>query len=121
MFLLGKRDLGDVIDIDHSSNQTYKYDEDPSNLFTSNSTCLLMPDVTEGPYCELATKSERITANLLDIGGEFVRQNVVDGQKGVPLYLDVQLYDTSSCDPLKDVHFEIWHSVYSDFCSDEQC
>jgi hypothetical protein len=40
--------------------------------------------------------------------GESVRRKLDDGQAGVPLYLDVQMIDISTCEPAKDMYLEIW-------------
>ncbi|KAL5363872.1 Intradiol ring-cleavage dioxygenase [Aspergillus floccosus] len=51
------------------------------------------------------------------VTGELIRTNIVDGEPGVPLYLDIQMIDTNTCDPISDVYLDIWHcnstGVYS--------
>ncbi|KAL2833525.1 putative dioxygenase [Aspergillus pseudoustus] len=77
-------------------------DYDPSLLFTSNSTCVLADDTTEGPYY---------------VSGEYIRSDVSEDQEGVPLYLDIQVVNSATCEPVADVYTEIWHcnstGVYS--------
>ena len=34
------------------------------------------------------------------IDGEFIRKDIVEDQEGVPLYLDIQVIDTSTCEPV---------------------
>lgn len=58
-----------------------------------NSTCILAPDVTEGPYY---------------INNEMVRQNLTDGQRGVELILDIGVIDIETCKPLKNAFVELW-------------
>jgi protocatechuate 3,4-dioxygenase beta subunit len=45
---------------------------------------------------------------LADVGGEFVRENVVEDEKGVQLVLDFQVIDVNTCEPLPEVYVEIW-------------
>jgi hypothetical protein len=72
------------------------------NVFAQNSSCILQPDVTAGPYL--------VTA-------ESFRSNVVDGQQGVPLALEVRVMDTSTCEPVSGINLDLWHTnatgVYS--------
>lgn len=86
----------------HESTKDVSYGDDETLLFEDNSSCVLQPEVTQGPYY---------------VDGELVRSNVVDGQEGVPLYLDIQLVDTSSCEPVPAVFMDMWHcnatGVYS--------
>lgn len=53
----------------------------------------------------------------IDVGGEYVRKNVTDGQAGVDVILDYQVVDVDTCDPVPNVYVEIWHcnstGVYS--------
>ena len=37
------------------------------------------------------------------IDGEMIRKDIVEDQEGVPLYLDIQLIDTSTCEPVPAV------------------
>jgi protocatechuate 3,4-dioxygenase beta subunit len=54
---------------------------------------------------------------MLDVGGEYVRQDVTESQKGVEITLDYQVIDVDTCEPVPDVYVEIWHcnstGVYS--------
>ncbi|KAJ5123097.1 hypothetical protein N7448_009194 [Penicillium atrosanguineum] len=97
------RSLDSVLNTDHHSNLTQvDMSTDPSILFGSEATCILGPDVTQGPYY---------------VTGELIRENIVEGQKGVPLYMDIQMIDTNTCNPLPNVYMDIWHcnatGVYS--------
>ncbi|KAK6504564.1 hypothetical protein TWF481_006503 [Arthrobotrys musiformis] len=100
---IAKRDFATVSGIDHNSTfADAKFDTDSSVLFSGNSSCLLMPEVTEGPYF---------------VSGEYVRADITDGQAGVPLYLDIQVIDTNTCEPVSSAFFDAWHTnstgVYS--------
>lgn len=52
-----------------------------------------------------------------DVGGEYVRENIIEEQDGVNVILDYQVVDVDTCEPVKDVYVEIWHcnatGVYS--------
>ncbi|RDW67258.1 intradiol ring-cleavage dioxygenase [Aspergillus mulundensis] len=86
----------------HESNLTVDIDTDPSVLFASGGACVLAEDVTQGPYY---------------VTGELIRKNLVEDQEGVPLYLDIQLVDSETCEPVPDVYLDFWHcnstGVYS--------
>lgn len=53
--------------------------------------------------------------------GEYFRQNITEDQQGVPLYMDIQVIDTNTCEPLADVAVDFWHcnatGVYSGITS----
>ncbi|OCL13289.1 aromatic compound dioxygenase [Glonium stellatum] len=66
---------------------------DPSTLFSANTSCILTPEVTIGPYYVL---------------GELVRQNVTEGQPGVPVHLEMQFIDTNTCEPVPSLLIDIW-------------
>lgn len=46
---------------------------------------------------------------MADIAGELIRENVTEQQQGIPLYLDIQLIDTNTCDILPNIYTDIWH------------
>ncbi|KAJ6088532.1 hypothetical protein N7486_009793 [Penicillium sp. IBT 16267x] len=100
---LKARDLDTVVNTSHKSNLTnVDVSTDPSVLFKSEATCILGPDVTQGPYY---------------VSGELIRENLVEGQSGVPLYMDIQVLDTNTCEPLPNIYMDLWHcnatGVYS--------
>jgi protocatechuate 3,4-dioxygenase beta subunit len=67
-------------------------------------TCILTPELTEGPYY---------------IADEAVRRNITEGKPGVPLTLKTTVLDASSCKPVRNAAVDIWHAdasgVYSGF------
>jgi protocatechuate 3,4-dioxygenase beta subunit len=100
---LRARDVDSVLNTDHHSNMTgITTDSDPSLLFSGNNSCVLSPEVTQGPYW---------------VQGELVREDVTDGQGGVALTLDIQIIDVNTCEPVPEAFLEIWHcnstGVYS--------
>lgn len=44
---------------EHESHEDYSIDTDPSVLFSGSASCVLAPDVTEGPYCKSAIRTPR--------------------------------------------------------------
>ncbi|KAF2035371.1 aromatic compound dioxygenase [Setomelanomma holmii] len=100
---LRARDLDSVLATSHKSNLTsITADSDPSVIFSSNSSCILTPEVTQGPYW---------------VQGELVREDITENQEGVPLTLDIQIIDVNTCEPVPKAFLEIWHcnstGVYS--------
>jgi protocatechuate 3,4-dioxygenase beta subunit len=59
------------------------------------STCVLTPEVTEGPYW---------------IPNGLTRRDITSGQTGVPLWLYLKVEDSSTCQPIKGADVEIWHA-----------
>ncbi len=57
-------------------------------------TCVLSPEMTEGPYF---------------VEGDRVRRNVTEGKPGVPLTLRLTVVDVSSCKPIRNAAVDIWH------------
>ncbi|KAG9961998.1 aromatic compound dioxygenase, partial [Aureobasidium melanogenum] len=76
----------------------------PSVLFANykNASCILTPEVVVGPYFVI---------------GEYYRTNVVESQGGVPVHLEYQYIDTSTCEPATGLYLEAWQAnstgVYS--------
>jgi protocatechuate 3,4-dioxygenase beta subunit len=67
-------------------------------------TCVLTPELTEGPYY---------------IAGEKVRRDIREGHPGKLLTLRLRVLDVSACSPIKGAAVDIWHAdaagVYSGF------
>ncbi|CAG7939243.1 unnamed protein product [Penicillium olsonii] len=100
---LKARSLNSTLSTSHHSSLTgVDASTDPSVLFASESTCILGPDVTQGPYY---------------VTGELVRENIAEDQEGVPLFMDIQLINTNTCEPIPEIYTDLWHcnstGVYS--------
>ncbi|KAK8052549.1 extracellular dioxygenase [Apiospora rasikravindrae] len=82
-------------DINKTHLSTADFDQNTPlhDVFAVNASCVLSPEVTEGPYY---------------VAGEFVRKDVTEKQAGVPLYIDIDILDVTTCDPVTDVWVEIW-------------
>ncbi|KIJ65847.1 hypothetical protein HYDPIDRAFT_27075 [Hydnomerulius pinastri MD-312] len=100
-----RRDLDDLYkwgNLTHLVNMTDVSSNNYTALFGNNISCVLTPETTQGPYY---------------IAGEYLRTNVTENQVGVPLYLDVQIIDVNTCEPLPDLFVDIWSAnatgVYS--------
>jgi protocatechuate 3,4-dioxygenase beta subunit len=99
---LKARDVDSVLNATHLSSESYSNATSEAILFAGNNSCILSPDVTQGPYY---------------VSGEYVRENIVEGEEGVELILDTQVIDIATCEPVPDAMIEIWHcnstGVYS--------
>ncbi|KAF1353011.1 extracellular dioxygenase-like protein [Lizonia empirigonia] len=89
-----KRDFEEVLNTDHHSNASVTPESPDDVIFAGNASCILQPETTEGPYW---------------VSGEYVRQDITDGNPGVPLTFDVQVIDTRTCEPVLQVALEAWH------------
>ncbi|TAQ88232.1 hypothetical protein B7494_g3467 [Chlorociboria aeruginascens] len=92
-----KRDLTELRtyeEINHQqSNTGYTLGTDETTIFSANTSCVLGPENVIGPYYVL---------------GEYIRSDVTEGQAGVPVHLEMQFIDTSTCEPIKNVITDIW-------------
>ncbi|KAK0441654.1 aromatic compound dioxygenase [Armillaria borealis] len=92
-------DIDDVLNTDHESDEDYSADSDP---FGGTGSCTLVSESTQGPYY---------------VDGEYVRSDVTEDQDGIYSYVDVELIDYSTCEPVADVYIDFWHcnatGVYS--------
>ncbi|KAF9021492.1 aromatic compound dioxygenase [Hymenopellis radicata] len=66
----------------------------PQVDYVQNTTCVLNNDVTQGPY---------------QIDGDLIRQNITDGEPGIPMYLEVGVLDVNTCEPLANAYVDVWH------------
>lgn len=67
----------------------------PKYNFLKDDTCILRPEVDQGPYWYPPF--------------ELLRQNVAEDQAGVPLELEIGLIDVNTCEPLEYAMISIWH------------
>jgi protocatechuate 3,4-dioxygenase beta subunit len=70
-------------------------------------TCVLTPELTEGPYY---------------VDGEKLRRNITEGKPGTPLLLELRVLNARTCKPVKGATVELWHcdagGVYSGAVAD---
>ncbi len=67
----------------------------PAAVESGAVTCVLTPELTEGPYY---------------IPNEKLRRNITDGHPGTPLFLQLAVVDASTCKPIKGAAVDIWHA-----------
>jgi protocatechuate 3,4-dioxygenase beta subunit len=58
------------------------------------STCLLTPEVTEGPYW---------------VENRLTRRNITEGKAGTPLVIRFTVLNARTCRPIRNADVEIWH------------
>ncbi|KAK0617799.1 Intradiol ring-cleavage dioxygenase [Bombardia bombarda] len=83
------------INTSHKSTEGYTLSTPLSTIFATNATCILSPEVTEGPYY---------------VAGELIRSDLTETQAGVKLHLDIQVLDVKTCKAVPNVYVEIWHT-----------
>ena len=66
----------------------------PAAVASGAVTCVLTPELTEGPYY---------------IANEKVRRNITEGRPGTPLALKTTVVNASSCKPIKGAAVDVWH------------
>ncbi|CAG9948453.1 unnamed protein product [Clonostachys rosea f. rosea IK726] len=92
---LKKRALEDVLEKSHNKTELgYTPETDTETLFSGINSCVLTPEVTQGPYY---------------VGGEDIRDNIVETQQGVDILLDYQVIDVDTCEPVPSAYLEMWH------------
>ncbi|KAG5813737.1 hypothetical protein H9Q74_004578 [Fusarium xylarioides] len=90
---LKKRDADTVLNTSHNkTSQGFSPCTAPSVLFASINSCVLTPEVTQGPYY---------------VAGEYVRENIIEDQEGLNIVLDYQVIDVETCDPVPDVALQL--------------
>jgi len=79
----------------------------PAAVASGLVSCVLSPEMTEGPY-------------YLD--GDKVRRDMREGKPGVPLTVRTTVLDVSTCKPIKAAAVDIWHcdagGTYSGFAQE---
>ncbi|KAH6682002.1 Intradiol ring-cleavage dioxygenase [Halenospora varia] len=79
-----------------SGNATYEFTtEAPYYEVLQNDTCVLTPTTTEGPYVWPRSQT--------------LRQDMTEGQSGIPFTLDVGVLDMATCEPLENALVDFWH------------
>ncbi|CEJ57876.1 hypothetical protein PMG11_06554 [Penicillium brasilianum] len=92
--------------IDHNKTDILNYSPatPESIIFSANTSCILTPTVTDGPYY---------------VWGEVIRKNVKEEKysDGVDIFLEVQYIDINTCRPVQGALVDIWNAnatgVYS--------
>jgi protocatechuate 3,4-dioxygenase beta subunit len=87
------RDTDKTVNTSHHSNLHVSANTPESELFSKNPTCILNPEGEVGPFW---------------VKGELDRSDIRDGQPGIPLILDGQFIDINTCEPIKDLWWDVW-------------
>ncbi|CAE6473897.1 unnamed protein product [Rhizoctonia solani] len=90
---LSRRAARAGLTLDELHERTHLISRQASDNSTEG-TCILTPEVTQGPY---------------HILGEMVRQNITDGQAGVPLTVEVDFIDIETCEAVPNLWVDAWH------------
>ncbi|KAF7585560.1 hypothetical protein BBP40_010652 [Aspergillus hancockii] len=98
-----RRDTDEVLNTSHHSNFTnVTPNTSADELFSATPLCVLSPEGEIGPFW---------------VKGELIRQDILDGEEGVPVYIDGQFIDIETCEPIKGLYWDIWNcnatGVYS--------
>ena len=67
----------------------------PAAVESGAVSCVLTPELTEGPYY---------------IANEKLRRNITDGHPGTPLVLQLAVVNASTCKPIRGATVDIWHA-----------
>jgi hypothetical protein len=67
----------------------------PAAVESGAVSCVLTPELTEGPYY---------------IANEKLRRNITDGHPGTPLVLQLAVVNASTCKPMRGATVDIWHA-----------
>jgi protocatechuate 3,4-dioxygenase beta subunit len=67
----------------------------PAAVESGDVSCVLTPELTEGPYY---------------IANEKLRRNITDGHPGAPLVLQLAVVNASTCRPIRGATVDIWHA-----------
>jgi protocatechuate 3,4-dioxygenase beta subunit len=66
----------------------------PAGVASGAITCVLTPELTEGPYY---------------VAGEQVRRDITEGRPGARLSLRTIVVDASTCKPIRSAAVDVWH------------
>ncbi|KAF7979281.1 hypothetical protein HWV62_42978 [Athelia sp. TMB] len=97
--LAGYEDLFDpetYSDLERGSGQKLLSCVEEREADIRNNSCVLAPEVTQGPYYHNE--------------GHLIRQNIAEFQFGLLTLLDIGVIDVETCQPLPNVLVDIWHA-----------
>jgi len=66
----------------------------PAGVASGAVSCVLTPELTEGPFY---------------VAGEKVRRNIAEGRPGAALRLRLAVVNASTCKPIKGAAVDVWH------------
>ncbi|KAJ5770403.1 uncharacterized protein N7511_002454 [Penicillium nucicola] len=101
------RDTDKVVNTSHHSTLKVTSNTPETDLFSNNPTCILSPEGEVGPFW---------------VKGELIRNDIRDGQAGIPVIIDGQFIDINTCEPIQNLYWDVWNcnatGVYSGVQSD---
>src|SRR4051794_4409439 len=77
----------------------------PAGVASGAVSCVLAPEMTEGPYY---------------VPDEKVRRDITEGRPGAPLTLRLSVLDASTCKPIRGAAVDVWHCDALGECSGVQ-
>src|SRR5262245_30304709 len=66
----------------------------PAAVASGEVSCVLTPELTEGPFY---------------VPDEKVRRNIAEGRPGTPLTLRLRVVNASTCKPIRNAAVDVWH------------
>ncbi|KAI0023853.1 putative GPI anchored dioxygenase [Xylariomycetidae sp. FL0641] len=78
---------------DKTGSISLNKDSPSSEIFGSNTSCVLTPDNANGPYF---------------VYQEHIRSDVVEDVVGVPMHLEIQFIDVQTCKPATEILIDTW-------------
>lgn len=101
------RDTETTVNKTHHSSLKVSANTPETDLFSTNPVCILAPEGEVGPFW---------------VKGELIRSDIRDGEPGIPIILDGQFIDINTCEPIKDLYWDVWNcnstGIYSGVQSD---
>lgn len=83
-------------DLERRNTATFQITTEAPHYETiQNDTCVLTPEVTAGPYVWPRSQT--------------LRQDMTEGQAGIPFLLDIGVLDIDTCEPLENALVDFWH------------
>ncbi|KAI1079015.1 putative GPI anchored dioxygenase [Whalleya microplaca] len=81
--------------VSHDKTGTFNFNKETptSEIFGSNTSCVLTPDNANGPYF---------------VRQETIRSDVVEDVVGVPVHLELQFIDVQTCQPATEILVDTW-------------
>lgn len=87
---------------DQTQETGFNLDTPASQLFAGNASCALVPEQTIGPYY---------------VAGELIREDITEGQRGIPLHVEIEFVDVANCRAIPQMAIDLWQcnatGVYS--------
>ncbi|KAL2837831.1 Intradiol ring-cleavage dioxygenase [Aspergillus pseudodeflectus] len=90
---LSSRDTDDVLNTSHLYSESHAVTLAESGFFGHSGICILNPQGDNGPFW---------------VKGEFIRSGILEDQPGVPVVLEFQFIDVSTCSPVEGLYVDTW-------------